>query len=85
MTTETLARQKAGKGKTESAPGARQSSATARSSGSQKISEDVRRGMIAEAAFFRAQQRNFEGGSETEDWLLAEREVDEQLGSKVTH
>ena len=31
--------------------------------------------MIAEAAYFRAQRRNFDAGHELEDWLLAEQEV----------
>ena len=31
--------------------------------------------MIAEAAYFRAQKRNFEGGDSTQDWLEAEKEI----------
>ena len=85
MTTETLARQKVAKGKTESATATRQGATATKPSASQRISEETRRGMIAEAAFYRALERNFHGGSETEDWLQAEREVDAQLGSKVTH
>jgi len=34
-----------------------------------------RRSMIAEAAYYRAKQRNFEPGHELEDWLAAENEV----------
>ena len=37
-------------------------------------SEDTRR-RIAEAAYFRAKQRNFEPGHELEDWVEAESEV----------
>lgn len=37
-------------------------------------SEDTRR-RIAEAAYFRAEQRNFEPGHELEDWVEAESEV----------
>ena len=46
-----------------------------------EISEDVRRGMIAEAAYLRAERRGFTGGSEKEreDWILAEAEVDALL------
>jgi hypothetical protein len=46
-----------------------------------EISEDVRRSMIAEAAYLRAERRGFAGGSEKEreDWLLAEAEVDALL------
>jgi hypothetical protein len=40
------------------------------------ISEDVRRGMIAEAAYLRAERRGFSPGYEEEDWLAAEAEVD---------
>jgi Protein of unknown function (DUF2934) len=46
-----------------------------------EISEDVRRGMIAEAAYLRAERRGFTGGAEKEkeDWLLAEAEVEALL------
>jgi hypothetical protein len=46
-----------------------------------EISEDVRRGMIAEAAYLRAERRGFSGGpeKEKEDWLAAEAEVDALL------
>lgn len=46
-----------------------------------QISEDVRRSMIAEAAYLRAERRGFTGGheKEREDWLLAEAEVDALL------
>jgi hypothetical protein len=38
--------------------------------------------MIAEAAYYRAQSRNFQSGHEVEDWLEAEAEVDRQLASR---
>jgi hypothetical protein len=46
-----------------------------------EISEDVRRGMIAEAAYLRAERRGFAGGheKEREDWVAAEAEVDALL------
>jgi Protein of unknown function (DUF2934) len=46
-----------------------------------EISEDVRRGMIAEAAYLRAERRGFTGGhdKEREDWLAAEAEVEALL------
>ena len=46
-----------------------------------EISEDVRRGMIAEAAYLRAERRGFSGGpdKEREDWLAAEAAVDALL------
>jgi hypothetical protein len=40
------------------------------------IDTDVRRHMIAEAAYFRAQARGFNGGDEIADWLAAEAEID---------
>ena len=44
-----------------------------------KIDDEERRSMIARAAYFRAQRRNFEAGHELEDWLAAELEVDRDL------
>lgn len=46
-----------------------------------EISDEIRRGMIAEAAYLRAERRGFTGGSdkEREDWLMAEAEVDALL------
>ena len=32
--------------------------------------------LVAVAAYFRAQQRNFSPGGEIDDWLAAEREID---------
>ena len=42
--------------------------------GLETSSEDTRR-RIAEAAYFRAKERNFEPGHELEDWVEAECEV----------
>lgn len=41
--------------------------------------EDRQR-LIAEAAYFRAEQRGFTPGRELEDWLAAEIEIDALLG-----
>jgi hypothetical protein len=46
------------------------------------ISEDVRRGMIAEGAYLRAERRGFAPGHEDEDWLAAEAEVDALLKAR---
>jgi hypothetical protein len=46
------------------------------------ISEDVRRGMIAEGAYLRAERRGFAPGHEEEDWLSAEAEVDALLKAR---
>ena len=43
------------------------------------VSAEERRRMIAEAAYYRALARNFQGGDPTQDWLEAEREVDRLL------
>jgi len=43
------------------------------------VSEDARRAMIAQAAYLRAERRGFAPGSEVEDWLAAEAEVDALL------
>ncbi|MEO8719067.1 MAG: DUF2934 domain-containing protein [Burkholderiales bacterium] len=43
------------------------------------VSREERWRMVAEAAYYRARQRNFAGGDERADWLDAERQVDEQL------
>jgi len=45
------------------------------------VADEVRRAMISEAAYLRAEQRGFASGYELEDWLLAEREVDALLSA----
>ena len=47
------------------------------------VSEDVRRGMIAEGAFLRAERRGFAPGHEAQDWLDAEAEVDALLKARA--
>jgi hypothetical protein len=42
-------------------------------------SADMRRRMIAEAAYFRAEARGFQAGDSVRDWLEAEAEVDAVL------
>ena len=44
---------------------------------------DLRRQMIAEAAYLRAEQRGFGSGDPLDDWLAAEREVDTQLTKRA--
>ncbi len=44
-----------------------------------KVSVDERRGMIAKAAYLRAERRGFAPGGEAEDWLTAEQEIDALL------
>ncbi len=38
-----------------------------------------RRTMVAEAAYYLAEKRNFLPGCELDDWLMAEREIDLEL------
>ncbi len=40
----------------------------------------ARHAMIARAAYFAAERRGFKGGSAQDDWVIAEVQVDEQLG-----
>lgn len=40
-----------------------------------------RHALIAEAAFFIARERGFAPGQELDDWLAAEREVDQSLSA----
>jgi hypothetical protein len=44
-----------------------------------KVSAGQRRQMIAEAAYFRAERRGFNGGDTVRDWCEAEAEVDARL------
>lgn len=41
--------------------------------------EEMRRSMVAEAAYHIAERRGFEPGHEVEDWLRAEKEIDAAL------
>ncbi|MCB1776750.1 MAG: DUF2934 domain-containing protein [Candidatus Competibacteraceae bacterium] len=42
----------------------------------QIVPPDERHQLIAEAAYFRAEHRGFQGGCPVQDWLEAERETD---------
>ena len=42
---------------------------------------DERQHMIAEAAYFHAEHRAFQGGSAEQDWLQSEVEIDNMLAS----
>jgi len=43
---------------------------------------ETREARIAEAAYWRAERRGFVAGQELDDWLAAEREVDEDLAKR---
>jgi len=47
------------------------------------VSEDVRRAMIAEGAYLRAERRGFAPGNEHQDWVEAEAEVDALLKARA--
>jgi hypothetical protein len=49
--------------------------------GETRMSENERRHMVAEAAYYRALSRGFAAGGEMEDWLAAEREINRLFGS----
>jgi hypothetical protein len=43
------------------------------------IPPEERQRLIAQAAYIKAEQRGFSGGSPEQDWLLAEAEIDAML------
>jgi hypothetical protein len=51
---------------------------------SPSVSDEQRSQMIEEAAYFRAEARDFEGGDPVADWLLSEQEIDDLL-SQTPH
>ncbi len=78
--TETTSVEKTAVTSPAKATAARKSTTTTRNAPRRtQVSEDMRRGMIAQAAYLRAERRGFSGGNEIEDWLAAEAEVDALL------
>jgi hypothetical protein len=47
----------------------------------QKVDSSKRNRMIEEAAYFRAEQRNFKDGDPVTDWVEAESEIDSRLSA----
>jgi DUF2934 family protein len=45
--------------------------------GNRRVDPELRRQRIATAAYYRAERRSFAGNRELEDWLEAEKEIDE--------
>ena len=45
------------------------------------IAPETRRLMVAEAAYYIAENRGFESGREAEDWLLAEKQIETVLAA----
>jgi hypothetical protein len=46
------------------------------------VTPEQRHFMIAEAAYYRAERRGFEGGYEWQDWMDAEAEIERMIASK---
>lgn len=66
------------------APRAANLNGDTRSSGAKKpakLSSEERQRMIEEAAYYRAEQRGFNNGSEIQDWLDAESEINSKFPS----
>lgn len=47
------------------------------------VTPEERERMIRETAYLRAEQRGFSGGSDYDDWLYAEKQIDEQLAQST--
>jgi hypothetical protein len=65
------------KARTEAAQGQPQPLHVQRHGGA--VDAGARRRLIAETAYLRAERRGFSGGNPDEDWLEAEREIDQLL------
>ena len=56
----------------------RERNVSAASGSGRALGEEERRRMIAEAAYYRAMRRGFAAGGEMDDWLAAEREINQR-------
>lgn len=56
--------------------------APTRRAGASVIGADQRHAMIAETAFYYAEQRGFQGDMAMDDWLRAEAEIDARIAGK---
>ena len=50
--------------------------------GDEAINEVARERLVAMAAYYRAERRGFGAGGELEDWLAAEREIDQNRADR---
>ncbi len=73
----TIERTKSGGGKARSGRNGNASAGQDRA-----VAAEARHEMIAIAAYFRAESRDFRGDDSLDDWLAAEAEVDERLRRK---
>lgn len=69
----------ASSGKAAKSSAAKKSKAAAGGNGQNLINGEERHDMIATAAYFRAEQRCFDGDCAMDDWLAAEAEIDAML------
>jgi len=46
------------------------------------VDEEQKREMIADLAYSYAEERGFEGGDPTEDWLRAESAIEQRVGGE---
>jgi hypothetical protein len=69
------------KPRTKQQSGASSATTSPAVSGQVSVSPEQRYHMIAEAAYFHAEQRGFAGGDPAQDWLEAEAEIDRILQS----
>jgi len=64
----------------------RKSSITAPGTGNAiQVTPEERQRYVSEAAFFIAERRGFSGGSELDDWLQAEAQIDQLLAGTTRH
>jgi len=49
------------------------------------VSAEQRQTMIAEAAYYMAEQRGFQDGNAVQDWLQAEMQIARRLGETPPH
>ena len=58
---------------------------TSASAQAARVSEEARRRMIAEAAYYRAERRAFKDGDPAADWLMAEAQINRMLEEAAWH
>jgi hypothetical protein len=70
--------------KTQQATATKSRKTINRKAASNDAGENIRQ-MIAEAAYFHAEHRGFQGGSMDDDWFLAEAEIEAMLSEEQPH
>ena len=70
---------------TSRAPRKKSTSTAPASHNAIQLTPEERQRYVAEAAYFIAERRGFGGGSETDDWLQAETEIDRLLAGSTRH